>query len=87
MLTWQGLATYYILFFLHLETRRVSLAGITRYPTESWMEQMSRNAIDETSGYLRQDLHDRDTKFCVSFRALLATATSSVLRYHHAVRI
>jgi len=76
VLTWRGLATYYILFFLHLETRRVILAGITRHPTESWMEQMARNAIDEASGYLRQHrylLHDRDTKFCVSFRAILAT--------------
>ena len=35
-----------------------------------------RNAIDETSGDLRQHqyvLHDRDTKFCASFRAILAT--------------
>jgi len=38
VLTWRGLATYYVLFFLHLETRRVSLAGITRHPTETWME-------------------------------------------------
>jgi putative transposase len=38
------------------------------------MEQMARNAIDEASGYLRQHqyvLHDRDTKFCASFRAIL----------------
>ena len=27
VLTWRGLATYYVLFFIHLETRRVSLAG------------------------------------------------------------
>jgi len=70
-LTWRGLITYYVLFFLHVETRRVSLAGITRHPTEEWMTQMGRNAIDETSGYLRQHrfvLHDRDTKFCEEFR-------------------
>jgi hypothetical protein len=42
VLTWRGLATYYVLFFLHLETRRVSLAGITRHPTEEWMTQMAR---------------------------------------------
>ena len=30
VLTWRGLVTYYVLFFLHLETRRVSLAGVTR---------------------------------------------------------
>ena len=42
VLTWRGLITYYVLFFLHLETRRVSLAGITRHPTEEWMVQMAR---------------------------------------------
>ena len=76
VLTWQGLVTYYVLFFLHLETRRVSLAGITRHPTEEWMTQMARNAVDEESGYLRRHgyvLHDRDTKFCAEFRNTLKT--------------
>jgi putative transposase len=54
VLTWHGLVTYYVLFFLHLETRRVTLAGITRHPTEAWMMQIARNAVDETSGCLRQ---------------------------------
>ena len=27
VLTWRGLVTYYALFFLHLESRRVSIAG------------------------------------------------------------
>jgi hypothetical protein len=27
VLTWRGLVTYYVLFFLHLESRRVSVAG------------------------------------------------------------
>jgi putative transposase len=76
VLTWRGLVTYYVLFFLHLETRRVSLAGITRHPTEEWMTQMARNAVDEESGYLRRHryvLHDRDAKFCADFRKTLAT--------------
>jgi putative transposase len=74
VLTWRGLATYYILFFLHLETRRVTLAGITRHPTEQWMIQMARNAVDEIDGVFRPIrfvLHDRDSKFCASFRATL----------------
>jgi putative transposase len=76
VLTWKGLATYYVLLFIHLESRRVSIAGVTRHPTEAWMEQMARNATDETSGCLRQlryILHDRDTKFCTSFRSILTT--------------
>jgi len=79
-----GLVTYYVLFFLHLETRRVSLAGITRHPTEEWMTQMARNAVDEDWGYLRRHryvLHDRDTKFCADFRKTLATGGVKCLRH------
>jgi hypothetical protein len=54
VLTWRGLATYYVLFFIQLETLRVSLAGITRHPTEEWMTQMGRNTTDEACGCLRQ---------------------------------
>jgi putative transposase len=35
VLTWRGLMTYYVLFFTHLETRGVWLAGITRHPDQS----------------------------------------------------
>jgi putative transposase len=34
VLTGRGLVTYSALFFLHLETRRVTLAGITPHPSE-----------------------------------------------------
>jgi transposase InsO family protein len=75
VLTWRGLVTYYVLFFLHLESRKVSVAGITRHPDQEWMEQIARSATQETWGYLdrcRYVLHDRDTKFCASFRSVLA---------------
>jgi putative transposase len=42
VLTWRGLATYHVLFFLHRERRRVTLVGITQHPTEEWMVQMVR---------------------------------------------
>jgi putative transposase len=76
VLTWRGLATYYVLFFLNLETRRITLAGITRHPTEAWITQMARNAVDDTSGALRNCrylLHDRDAKFCAAFDHVLAS--------------
>jgi len=76
VLSWRGLATYYVLFFLHLETRRVHIAGITQHPDQEWMEQIARSATQESWGYLhacRYVLHDRDTKFCASFRSELAT--------------
>jgi transposase InsO family protein len=77
VLTWRGLATYYVLFFLHLETRRVTLAGITQHPTEEWMVQMARRAVDAIDGTLlpiRFVLHDRDNKFCASFQNTLRSA-------------
>jgi putative transposase len=75
VLTRRGLVTHNVLFFLHLETRRVNVAGITRHPDQAWMEQIARGATQETWGYLhpcRAVLHDRDTKFCASFRSVLA---------------
>jgi putative transposase len=74
VLTWSGLATYYVLFLVHLESRRVTIAGLTQHPTETWMEQMARNATDETTGYLRNIryiLHDRDAKFCASYESIV----------------
>src|SRR3982750_3984622 len=52
VLTWRGLATYYVLFVIQLETRRVTLAGITQHPTEEWMEQMARHLTDADTGAL-----------------------------------
>jgi putative transposase len=74
VLTWRGLVTYYVLFFIHLESRRVNLAGVTRHPDQAWMQQMARNATGEAWGFLdrrRYVLHDHDTKFCPLFRETL----------------
>ena len=43
VLTLRGLVTYYVLFFIHLESRRVDIAGITAHPNEPWMQQIARN--------------------------------------------
>jgi hypothetical protein len=75
VLTLTGLKTYYVLFFIHLESRRICLAGVTRHPDQAWMEQMARNVTMEESGFLtncRYLLHDRDSKYCsCAFRVLL----------------
>ena len=73
VLTWRGLVTYYVLFFVHLETRKVTVAGVTRHPNEEWMVQMARNAVDVIDGPLlpvRFVVHDRDAKFCAPFRSV-----------------
>ena len=35
VLTLRGLVTYYVLFFIHLESRRMDIAGITVHPNEA----------------------------------------------------
>ena len=65
MLTLRGLVTHYVLFFIHLESRKVDIAGITVHPNEQWMRQMARNVTMDGCGTLRDCrylLHDRDTK-------------------------
>ncbi len=37
------LKTYYVLFFIELETRRVHLAGATTNPDSAWVTQQARN--------------------------------------------
>ena len=76
VLTLRGLVTYYVLFFIYLDSRRVAIAGITVHPDEAWMKQMARNVTMEGCGILRDCrylLHDRDTKYTQSFRAIIAS--------------
>jgi hypothetical protein len=69
--TWCGLVTYYVLFFIHLGSRKVHIAGMTPHPDEPWMVQMARNVTMTDWGCLQAGqylLHDRDGKFCPSSR-------------------
>ena len=74
--------TYYVLFFIHLESRRICLAGVTRHPDQGWMEQMARNVTMEDAGFLinrRYLLHDRDRKYCSSFRQVIEAGSVQTL--------
>jgi len=82
---WEGLSlvTYYVLFFVHLGTRKVHLAGITPHPTGEWMSQVARNLTMEGSGFLRKSwwvLHDRGGQFCPAFLKVLKEAGVHTLR-------
>jgi putative transposase len=45
---------------------------MTRHPDEEWMQQIARSMTLDTCGTgSRYLLHDRDTKFCASFRSTL----------------
>jgi len=67
VLTLRGLVTYYVLFFIHIESRKVEIAGVTQHPNERWMKKIARNVTMDEWGFLgncRYLIHDRDTKYC-----------------------
>lgn len=53
LLTLRGLVTYYVLFFIHFESRRIEIAGVTPHPNEHWIQQIARNATIDGPGALR----------------------------------
>jgi transposase InsO family protein len=72
-----GLVTYYVLFFIHLTSRKVQVAGMTPHPDERWMAQMARNITMADWGCLAPGqylIHDRDGKFCPAFQRLIDAA-------------
>jgi transposase InsO family protein len=72
-----GLVTYYVLFFLHLGSRKIHVAGVTPHPNEPWMIQVARNVTMEAWGFLSPGhylIHDRDTKFCAAFQHIIDEA-------------
>jgi putative transposase len=72
-----GLVTYYVLFFIHLGSRKVHVAGVTPHPETRWMVQMARNVTMEQWGFLapgRYLIHDRDGKYCPAFQHIIDAA-------------
>jgi len=72
-----GLVTYYVLFFLHLGSRKLFVAGVTPHPHEAWMVQVARNVTMEQWGFLAPGqylIHDRDAKFCAAFQQIIDDA-------------
>ncbi len=66
--------TYYVLFFIHVGSREVYIAGMTPNPDEQWMKQIARNVTMTDCDFIsncRYLLHDRDSKFCDSFRWII----------------
>jgi putative transposase len=72
-----GLVTYDVLFFLHLASRKVHIAGVTPSPNQRWMTPMARNATMAEWGVLEPGqylIHDRDGKGCPAFQHIVDAA-------------
>jgi len=77
-----GLTTYYVLFFIHVGTRRIVLGGMSQNPNEPWMKHIARN-VTGWEGELvgaRYLIHDRDSKYIQSFDQILNTAGIAVVK-------
>src|SRR5215468_4626029 len=71
-----GLLKYDVLFFMHLGSRQVHLAGVTLHPNEAWMIQRARNITMEAWGFLSPGqylIHHRDGKYCPTFQHIIDT--------------
>ncbi len=80
-----GKRTIYVLFAIHLATRKVEILGTTDHPTEEFMNQVARNATMDDVGWfkrmgVRYLIQDRDTKFCDNFRGVLERAGIESIR-------
>ena len=69
-----GLRTIYVLFFIHLLTRKVVLGGLSASPDDRWMKQVARNVTGVIGqlGNARYLIRDRDAKFTEGFDQILA---------------
>jgi putative transposase len=62
------LRTMYVLFAIHLGSRRVHVLGVTRTPDSAWVTQQARNlAVGERLEGIRFLIRDRDSKFSGPF--------------------
>jgi putative transposase len=78
-----GLVTHYVLFFIHIQSRKVHLAGITPNPTDAWMRQAARNLTMtgcNIVGKCRYLIRDRDAKFTAGFDMIFAAAGIETLK-------
>jgi putative transposase len=71
------LVTYYVLFFIHLRSRKVHIAGLTLQPNQAWMLQVARNITMELWGFLSPGQYlicDRDGKYGSAFEQIIDAA-------------
>src|SRR5262249_26482672 len=81
--TLTGLVDLYVLFFIHVGTRRVFISGVTANPDAAWVAQQARNAsmtMAEWGLPARFLLLDHDSKFGPGFDVVFAAEGTEVKR-------
>ncbi len=80
-----GLLCFYVLFFIHIGTRQVQIAGVTTNPTEAWMLRVAKEVTMEDYGLLAVHgctrlIIDRDKNFGKAFRGFMSSSGVELLR-------
>lgn len=78
--TMTGPVDYFVLFFLHLGSRKVCITDMTPHPDGPWVVQQARNFNVLAAGQPAVLLRDYDTKFTKAFDALLTAAGVEVIK-------
>jgi putative transposase len=81
--TLTGFVDLYLLFFIHVGSRRAFIAGITPNPTGEWTAQQARNATMQMTEWglpATYLLLDHDSKFTDQFDAVFQTENREVKR-------
>jgi putative transposase len=71
--TLKGFVDVFALFFIHVESRRVYLAGVTTNPDNAWMKQQARNVgmvWDKERAKPQMLIRDFDAKYTKEFDAI-----------------
>lgn len=81
--TTAGLIDHFALFFIHVGTRRVYLAGISANPTHAWVAQQARNMamiFQDESDKPTHLIRDNDKKFPVQFDTVFKAEDVDIVR-------
>lgn len=74
---------FFILFFIHIGTRKVFIPGITDHPHAQWMAQQARNFaihLHETDMEATHLIRDGDKKFTPQFDEFLKAGGTEIVR-------
>jgi hypothetical protein len=78
-----SLRRFYVPFFIHHQSRRVWLAGVTPNPTRDWVTQQARNisvAMREADVAVRLVVRDNDAKFGPTFDEVWRGEGANIVR-------
>jgi len=81
--TKRGLVDYFILVFIHIDSRKVWVSPASAHPNGQWVAQQARNFcihLDEQGQTITHLIHDRDCKFGGLFDVIIKAQGAKVIR-------